>query len=566
MTLNISGRNNIYKDFSMSGQTVAPLSSLPAGQTAPPPVAAVRVSDVEGDKKGNGKKIFGIIGISVGSVALLTLIGLFTLSKGFSSGFSQKLNKLSKSLQKKIYDLSSSTKELTASQKMKLKVSQTLKPMADTMQAASNISAIKDSWIRHWLKKLKLEPVIKKMNNVFRNIVIKNTKNYYSKAESANLKFCSYLDDLIKQADDPQIKSQLKDYAQKLKDSFQNNFTTAAHYERADKAYKKMYGLDEKVYNKLFGGDGLLKNLKNAKSYVTTDYVAYDKKSLAKYLYGQKAKFSNNVNDSYNSIKQLINEIKIHVDPQDTKAVDIVKKLSEALEKYKNAAGAQEAELRKAAVQELRTEMKNLSRIFRENDQYADIVKNSHEKMTEFYKAIDVQSTKKGLAQDAITFIKEKYGKNSSQYKEAKRITNEINNNLNNAINSELNSFDKLAELQVGSLPTDILGILGPTALGTLLVVNSKDKNERISKTLTQGVPIIGGVGVTYYGTTRGWTGARNLMLGAVTSVLLNIIGTKADELYKKYAEKQSILQTAYDAWNKLQGKDTTVIASADQK
>lgn len=550
----------------MSGQTVAPLSSLPAGQTAPPPVAAVRVSDVEGDKKGNGKKIFGIIGISVGSVALLTLIGLFTLSKGFSSGFSQKLNKLSKSLQKKIYDLSSSTKELTASQKMKLKVSQTLKPMADTMQAASNISAIKDSWIRHWLKKLKLEPVIKKMNNVFRNIVIKNTKNYYSKAESANLKFCSYLDDLIKQADDPQIKSQLKDYAQKLKDSFQNNFTTAAHYERADKAYKKMYGLDEKVYNKLFGGDGLLKNLKNAKSYVTTDYVAYDKKSLTKYLYGQKAKFSNNVNDSYNSIKQLINEIKIHVDPQDTKAVDIVKKLSEALEKYKNAAGAQEAELRKAAVQELRTEMKNLSRIFRENDQYADIVKNSHEKMTEFYKAIDVQSTQKGLAQDAITFIKEKYGKNSSQYKEAKRITNEINNNLNNAINSELNSFDKLAELQVGSLPTDILGILGPTALGTLLVVNSKDKNERISKTLTQGVPIIGGVGVTYYGTTRGWTGARNLMLGAVTSVLLNIIGTKADELYKKYAEKQSILQTAYDAWNKLQGKDTTVIASADQK
>ena len=566
MTLNISGRNNIYKDFSMSGQTVAPLSSLPAGQTAPPPVAAVRVSDVEGDKKGNGKKIFGIIGISVGSVALLTLIGLFTLSKGFSSGFSQKLNKLSKSLQKKIYDLSSSTKELTASQKMKLKVSQTLKPMADTMQAASNISAIKDSWIRHWLKKLKLEPVIKKMNNVFRNIVIKNTKNYYSKAESANLKFCSYLDDLIKQADDPQIKSQLKDYAQKLKDSFQNNFTTAAHYERADKAYKKMYGLDEKVYNKLFGGDGLLKNLKNAKSYVTTDYVAYDKKSLAKYLYGQKAKFSNNVNDSYNNIKQLINEIKIHVDPQDTKAVDIVKKLSEALEKYKNAAGAQEAELRKAAVQELRTEMKNLSRIFRENDQYADIVKNSHEKMTEFYKAIDVQSTQKGLAQDTITFIKEKYGKNSSQYKEAKRITNEINNNLNNAINSELNSFDKLAELQVGSLPTDILGILGPTALGTLLVVNSKDKNERISKTLTQGIPIIGGVGVTYYGTTRGWTGARNLMLGAVTSVLLNIIGTKADELYKKYAEKQSILQTAYDAWNKLQGKDTTVIASADQK
>ena len=40
-------------------------------------------------------------------------------------------------------------------------------------------------------------------------------------------------------------------YKGKLKDSFKNTFTTAAHYERADNAYKKMYGLDEKVYNKL---------------------------------------------------------------------------------------------------------------------------------------------------------------------------------------------------------------------------------------------------------------------------------------------------------------------------
>ena len=141
-----------------------------------------------------------------------------------------------------------------------------------------------------------------------------------------------------------------------------------------------------------------------------------------------------------------------------------------------------------------------------------------------------------------------------------------MNNNLNNAIGSELNSFDKLAELQVGSLPTDILGILGPTALGTLLVVSSKDKNERISKTLTQGVPILGGVGVTYYGTTRGWTGAKNLILGLVTGYLLNVIGSKADDLYKKYAEKQSIMKTAYDAWNKLQGKETNTIASAEQK
>lgn len=564
MTLNISG-NKLYKDFSITKPSDIGTKKILASQDMPA-VASVKISDVDEDKKGNGKKIFGIIGISVGSVALLTLIGLFTLSKGFSSSFSQKITQWSKSLQKKIYDLSSSTKDLTTFQKIKLKISKTLKPIADTMQAASNISAIKDSLARHCLKKLKLEPVIRKMNNTFRNIVIKNTRNYYSKAESANLKFCSFLDDLTKQAKDPQVQQQLKEYAQKLKETFKNKFTTAAHYERADKAYKKMYGLDEKVYNKLYRGEGLFRNIKKLKSYVTTDYVAYDKKALAKYLYSEKVKFSNSVVDSYNNIKQLINEVKIHVDPKDTEAVEIIKKLSDSLEKYKNAAGVKEAELRQVAVQELRSEMKNLSKIFRKESQYSNIVKNSHDKIVEFYKAIDADSTKKGLAQETITYIKEKYGKSSNEYKQAKRIVNEINNNLNNAISSELSSFEKLAELQVGSLPTDILGILGPTALGTLLVVNSKDKNERISKTLTQGVPIIGGVGVTYYGTTRGWTGARNLILGAVTGFVLNIIGSKADDLYKKYSEKQNIMQKAYEAWNKLQGKTTSATVSVEQK
>ena len=91
MTINISG-NNIYKDFAITKQTVSAPKNMSENQPAPA-IASVRVSDVDRDKKGNGKKIFGIIGISVGSVALLTLIGLFTLSKGFSSGFAQKINK-----------------------------------------------------------------------------------------------------------------------------------------------------------------------------------------------------------------------------------------------------------------------------------------------------------------------------------------------------------------------------------------------------------------------------------------------------------------------------------------
>ena len=554
MTINFS-KNNPYTGFiQISGQSqngLSPASTISA--------ASVKVSDVPSEKENkNNKKLFGIIGISVGSVALLSLIGLFTLSKGFSSGFSKKVSKWSRNLQKKIYNLSQDTKELTLYQKIKLKISKALQPMADSMQSASNISAIKDSWARHWLKKLGFEPVIVKLNKAFKGVVTKNTRDYYTKSESANLKFCSYIEDLAKQTGDTQVKEKLLEYSNSMKKLFKDNFSTAEHFQRTEKAFKEMYGLDEAVYGKLFSQGGLLKNVKKYKTYITTDLVASEKKALSKTLSQNKNIFSNNISDNYEKIKQIVGEIEIFVDPGNKHAVNLIKDINKSLDEYKTVSGPQEAEIRSKIYKKLSSEMKNLSAIFKADRQNADKINSINIKINEFNKAISEESTKKGLAQDALTLIKEKFGKDSVQYKQAKQYAGNLNNSLNTAISSELNSFEKLAELQVGSLPTDILGILGPTALGTFLVVNSKDKHERIGKTFTQGIPILGGVATSYYGMTRGWTGAKNLFLGLGIGCVLNLIGTKANDLYVKYIEKQNLMKTTYDAWNKLQHKNTT--------
>lgn len=567
MTVNFSNNQiNPYKNFlKMSGKN-EPSASSYASQSlsALPQVASVKVGDVDADiqnenkKQGaSTKKIFGIIGISVGSVALLTLIGLVTLSKGFAGGLSKKLGDLSKSLQKRIYELSVDTKELTLSQKMKLRMSKMLQPAADTMQVSSNITAVKDSWTRHWLKKFGLEPFVQKLNKVFKGVVTKNTRNYYTQAESSNLNFCSYLDDLAKQSNDPNIKEQLGSYAKKLRELYKNNFTTAEHFERTNNAYKEMYGLDEKVYEKLFANGGMFKNVKKYKSYITTDLVSAERKALADSLIANKAKLSNNVTDNYNNIKQLLNEIKINVNPKDEKAVDLVKKLSETLEAYKTASGSQENVVREKLYQSFKLQMGKLSEVFAKDKQYVGKFEEAQTKINEFYTAIDPKVAKKGLAQDTISYIKEIYGKNSPQYKQAKHHMTALNNNLNTAITSEINSFEKLAELQVGSVPTDILGIIAPSTLATAMVIKADNKDERISKTLTQGIPILGGVATSYYGTTRGFTGARNLLLGLGTGFILNILGSKTDELYKKYAENQNVLKTAFEAFSKMQNKTT---------
>ena len=567
MTINIS--NNPYKNFlKMPGQYgFGDYSAQNNAVSLPQQVASVKVSDVqtqnESEKKSSSgnKKIFGIIGISVGSVALLSLIGLFTLSKGFSGRFAYKLEKLSKDLKKKIYELSADTKELTASQKLKLRFSKAMQPVADAMQASSNITSIKDSWINHWLKKMNLEPAIKKMNNVFKGIVTKNTKNAYIKAETSNLEFCSYLEELAAAAEksgNHAQKIQLQNYAKELRELFKNKFTSAEHFERTNKTYNDMNGLDKAVYDKLFADNGLFKNLKKYKTYITADLIEKDRRLLAETLIASKTKLSNNVNDNYNNIKRILNDIKININPKDENAVDVIKNLSKTLEDYKTASGPAEKEIREKLYNAFKSDMNKLSEIFARDKQYASNLNDVKNKIAEFYTAIDPQVAKKGIAQEAITVIKDLYGKNSPQYLQAKKYMNDLNKNLNTAIASELNAYEKLAELQVGSLPADIIGILGPTALGTLMVVSADGKEERISKTLTQGIPILGGVATSYYGNTRGWTGAKNLFLGFAIGYLLNIIGTQTDGLYKNYAEKQNTLKSAFESWTKLQQKNKT--------
>lgn len=557
MTINFS-KNNPYTGFiQISGQSqngLSPASTISA--------ASVKVSDVPSEKENkNNKKLFGIIGISVGSVALLSLIGLFTLSKGFSSGFSKKVSKWSRNLQNKVYNLSQEPrveKKISFYQKVKLKFNKAMQRVVNLMQSLSNISAIKDSWARHWLKKIGLEPVIVKLNNAFKGTVTKNTRNYYTKAESANLKLTSFLEETAKQTDDPQIREKLFESAKRMKKLFKDNFSTAEHFERSEKAFKEMYGLDEAVYQKLFADSGILKNMKKYKTYVTTDLISSEKRNLTRKLISGKNALSNNISDNYEKIKQLLGEIEVFVDPKNKHAMNLIKDMNKTMETYKTLSGPQENEMRQKIYEELASKIKNLSAIFKADKQNADKINSINIKINEFNDAISLKSTKKGIAQDALTLIKEQFGKDSVQYKQAKQYVGNLNNSLNNAISSELNSFEKLAELQVGSLPTDILGILAPTALGTFLVVNSKDKHERIGKTFTQGIPILGGVATSYYGMTRGWTGAKNLFLGLGIGYVLNLIGTKTNDLYVKYIEKQSLMKTAYDAWNKLQHKNTT--------
>ena len=552
--------NSTYKNFLTTPAVGVPVI---AEQEQKQP-AAVRVGDIPSNRKNStaaendekrhsNKKLFGIIGISVGSALLLTVIGLFTLSKGFSGNIARKLRKISDSARKAIYDLSTQSQELTESQKIKLRIHKGVQHFADAMQASSNISAVKDSAMLKLMQTLHLQKAVNVINQFFKNKLILKTKNVaYNEAEYATIEFCNYLEKLAKLKNNPELAQKAK----QIMADYTANFSTANHVKRSQQAWQSMQGLHSEVYNRLFKQKkGFLKNLKQFRSYVTTDIIAPERGIAENNITKAKAAISNNLTDVNLAIKEAFNNLKISINPRNDNAVDIVKKINKLLDESKNLKGQTEAGQREALFKNIKDYLNQLSKIARQDIKNPDDYKLAIQRIDKFYEIIKPDFYKKGLAQEAITDVKFMFegGALSKEYKLAHKYMKNMNTKLNNAIYQEMNVYEKMAELAVGSAPSDIIGILAPTALGVGMVVKADNKDERISKTLTQGVPILGGVGVTYYGTVRGYTGAKNLILGLGSGWLLSIIGTQADELVKKYRNEQHKLKAAFESWTKLQ-------------
>lgn len=556
--MSLNSVNNTFKNFISTSGTITPMTAPKAD------IAAVRVGDVSLEKdtvqikeektnKNHRKKMLGLLAFSIGSALLLITIGVFTLSKGFSGNIARRLSKISDRAKKAIYELNTQSQNLTDKQKMKLRLHKGVQHVADALQATSNISAVKDSAMLQLMKKLHMEPVANAINKFFRNKLVPKTKNAaYNQAEIASIEFCNYLEKLAKQKGSPELAQKAK----QIMADYSAKFSAQNHIKRAEEAWESMDGLHEKVYSSLFKPEGgFFKNLKQFRSYLTADLIAERRNIVMGDLYKAKANISNNLTDVNEAIKQALNEVKISVDSQNTKAVDIVKNINNLINESKLLQGKTEKTAREAVFSKVKANLDDLLAIAKNDLQDKNdynLAKKRIEKLTELLKP---ESYKKGLAQEAITDIKNMFpdGKNSVEYKQALKYMENMNAKLNNAIAQENNTYEKLAELAVGSAPSDVFGILWPTALGVGLVVGADNKEEKISKTLTQGLPILGGVGVTYYGTVRGFTGFKNLALGLGSGWVLNIIGTKIDELVKKYRGEQKKLKAAFDSMAKLQ-------------
>ena len=544
MTVNLSDNTAFNKMLKASAPNNSSEKPLPytGGGTADGKIASVRIKDV---KKEHGSSK-GIIGWSIGATALGGIAALFLLTKGFSGGFYRKISALSEDLRKRAYDLSVDVQNKTIWQKVKLTGAKTMQPVLDSFQSMSNINVLKDGGVMLIAKWLKLTPVVDKINNVFKGIVLKTQRGAYNDAEYSVIKFVKDTEKIAKQSG----SKELMELASDIRNKYTSVFGTDAHYGRSEKFWESIKLLHGRVWNTLLQ-TRKNKNISQYKDYITLELTAPKRLAIKKELLDAKKLITNGIEDNYKALKSELKHIKINVKTKDEKAVDFVQKLSKEFEIYRKLNGTNEAAQR-AEIAKLSNEtIDNLLQHMKDNENF-EVIKTAAENIKNI---LNPDFSKKGKAQEIVTIVKNKFGKNSPEYQTITANLEKMDKNIKNAINTEMDAYEKMAELRVGSAPTDILGILAPVAIATWLVTSAKTKDERVSKTLTQGIPIIGGIATTYYGTTRMFTGPKNIALGIGTAYILNIIGTQLDNWYKSYLEKQSVFKATLASLKAYQEK-----------
>ncbi len=535
-------------------------------------------------KKNKRRKI--LFGSTLASTILT--VGLFSLliAKGPHGSSFKKLSNISDNMADKLFE----SNENSSKKLLKKLVFYTRKATGKTvevLESASNFTAIKDKFCNKIFSKTKFtKKFAEGSTSYFKGIVDKTLGKKYDKAEVKvkdmtsllkhyNIKKLNGIDEAQK-LQEVTIKGktktlgawieQLSDNTQRLETIFDKNFSLGARKMRDKKRQTLLKDVPEAIENKFFKDKKNLFNLKNYKGYVTEEVASGAQKELEKDIMSAKKQVTNNISAVHELIKNKINSMSQYIKPDDVESLNILDVIKQNLESFKTCSGINELSERQDISEIIKSNLENLKNVTSQNSIYS----KKEKKLLESYlnsikKTVNstVNNQSKGSVEEIMTilkglnqnFIKDTNKKiiSDSEYKEFEKIAKQLAKNMEKATNLEAGEyFLKQAELKVGSAPTDVLSVLFPIGAGTFAIASSDDKDERISKTLTTCIPLVGTFATFVYGTTKMFSGAKNLLFTFVSGALLSKMGSYADELYKKYKKTGSITSFVKDEYNNL--------------
>lgn len=503
----------------------------------------------EKNKKSKAKKIG--LGAAIG--AITTSLIVFAFTKGMPKNTYKYLESIIDRLDNKIA-IRKINGENDALTEFYLKAINKLKKFGEKSQSINNFTSYKDIIFMKMMDKTKFTKKIHtKITSVFekmaRNTVNRSYKRTQTKFSNLFELYSNMNKKIVDHTRKVTINGVTKTAAEwvdeinirqgKIKDGLDKICTPKARQDRYERTLKAVENLEEQVIDRTFSGmdkantmkqnmEGL-KNSPMHQSFIAEDILQPEKTAILNEVNKTRHIIANDITDNYKAATEILNEISVHINPKDRASLDILKQLQAHLTEYKKLSGVTEKEFRAILNKEISKTMKSLTERMAETSEKFKYDTDTISKVSEFTNNVEkslMQNGEKGEFQEILTIYKALLP--NSKYNKVKNNTNSAIKTLDKAMYTENSDFfDKVRDLKLGSAPTDILTILGGLGGAAIGITKAEDKDERISATLTYGIPILGTIATSVALTMSLIGGFKSIAIGLLSGQIMSEIGKK---------------------------------------
>ncbi len=538
------------------------------------------------DKKSKKRKI--LFGSSIASTILTAgIAGLLIFRAPHTSSLKTRLPKFRSNLSKELHDASRQQLENIPS-KISYYSKKAQSKIASGLEASLNVNMHKDRFVN------KLFHITKATGKfaddctaALRGVVDRTLGKKYKKVEgnlhdlTSILRKCDIEDlkalDAVKKAQKVTIKGEtltlgqwierLEKQTVRLETSFDDAFSAGSVASRG----KKRSGLLSKLSKKVDERFNIRKpksyiNPENYATYATDELSAEAREQLAREILKARKEVTNNITSISDHMRTSLGLFYDIVKPDDAKTRKTVNALRKNLEQFRTCSGSSEVQTRAEICKTMISSIDDIMNSLSSSSVYSVKEQKQMKRILQELKEDLLTSGgvgSKGALEEIKTILK---GLNSadieglgskvisdSRLKKFTRMSDKITKGMHSATELEMGEyFSKQAEMELGSAVSDVVSLMLPIGAAGVAIAKGDNKEERVSATLTTGIPLVGTFATAVYGTVKMFSGSKNLLFSLISGGVLSAIGNYADKLYKNYKSSGSVVNVVKDEYGKI--------------
>lgn len=494
------------------------------------------------------------LGKRVLKVAALTTLCVVIVLKGAPRKLRSKFNQLHKNLIDK--DKHHSRKEVELGECLNKGFSFTiregLRRITEASKAIFNLAPLKDVLISKVMGKTKFTTKLSQgITNLFERISSNTLRHSYSKTNEKLEILFAHCDELNAKIPTDKAKIINEKIAQ-IRKLFAEGFGETARRKRLTQVKNEFDGFDPTGTKRL--GDSLMdkvweetyKDLKGFFSkktftkFISEELATGTKMRNASEVSKHKYKISNSLEILYRDCFELLVHIDTFINPTD-ETRPIIKKIATSLKGHKEAIKTNKVDGRASFLDSHATISDNLTELdnaFKNSKKYnSSVLEEVSKEIGELKRRLE--NPERGVINEISHIYKQVL--QPHELNTFFKLSDDAAGSLEKSTDLETDKmFDKVRDLKIGSAPKDVLLLMMPLGAVGYGLSKADSTEEKVSVGIKYGVPIMGALAITMYCTVGLISAGPSLLIGFLSGMALNQIGTGLDEEIKKHKAKDA--------------------------